>query len=158
MKQTLLSFENNIKNHNNIDNENHNDTNLNRLSGKIVHTLKLPFKSDHGINLIKSIKTSTKKSLPEKHDVRIILTGTKLSFQFNIEDDTNKQHKHDLVYFSRHPSTDCTDSYIGETARHLSECVLDHAGRDTKSHIVRHCSNSNHKTVNIENFKILNMR
>ena len=32
-----------------------------------------------------------------------------------------------------------------------------HAGRDTKSHIVSHCLNSNHKTVNIKNFKILNM-
>ena len=34
---------------------------------------------------------------------------------------------------------------------------MDHACRDTKSHIVRHCLNSNHKTVNIENFKILNI-
>ena len=95
--------------------------------------------------------------MPEKHDVRIILTGTKLSSQFNIKDDTNKQHKHDLVYFSRCPSTDCTDSYIGETARRLSERVMDHTGRDTKSHIVRHCLSCNHETVNIENFKILNM-
>ena len=55
-----------------------------------MHTLKLPYKGDHGINLIKSIKTSTKKSLPEKHDLRIILTGTKLSSQFNIKDDINK--------------------------------------------------------------------
>ena len=55
-----------------------------------MHTLKLPYKGDHGIKLIKSIKTSTKKSLPEKHDLRIILTGTKLSSQFNIKDDINK--------------------------------------------------------------------
>ena len=158
MKQTLGSFENNNKNHNNnINNENHNDTNLNRLSDKIVHTLKLPYKGDNGINFMKSIKTSTKKSLPEKHDVRILLTGTKLSSQFNIKDDTNKQHKHDLVYFSRCPSTDCTDSYIGETARRVSERVMDHAGRGTKSHIVRHGLTSNNETVNIENFKILNM-
>ena len=158
LKQTLDSFENNYKNHNNnINNENHNDTNLNRLCDKIVHILKLPYKGDHGINLIKSIKTSTKKSLSDKHDVRIILTGTKLSSHFNIKYERNKQHKHDLVYFSRCPSTDCTDSYIGETARHLSERVMDHAGRDTKSHIVRHCLNSYHGTVNIENFKILNM-
>ena len=34
---------------------------------------------------------------------------------------------------------------------------MDHAGRDTNSHIVRHCLNSNHETVNIENFKSLNM-
>ena len=157
LKQTLDSFKNNNKNHNNnINNENHNDTNLNRLSDKIAHTLKLPYVGDHGINLLKSIKTSTKKFSPDKHDVRIILTGTKLSSHFNIKDDTTKQHKHDLVYFSRCPSTDCTDSFIGETARRLSERVMDHAGRDTKSHIVRQCLNSNHETFNIENFKILN--
>ena len=62
IKQTLDSFKNNNKSHNNkVNNKNHNDTNLNMLSDKIVHTLKLPYKGDHGINLIKSIKTSTKK-------------------------------------------------------------------------------------------------
>ena len=66
-------------------------------------------------------------------------------------------NNNDLVYFSRCPSTNCTDSYIGETARRLIERVMDHAGRDAKSHIVRHCLNSNYETVNIENFKILNM-
>ena len=158
LKQILVSFENNNKNHsNNINNENHNDTNLNRLSDKIVHTLKLPYKGDNGINFMKSIKTSTKKSLPEKHDVRILLTGTKLSSQFNIKDDTNKQHKHDLVYFSRCSSTKFTDIYIGETTRRLSERVMDNAVRETKSLIVRHGLNSNHETVNIENLKILNM-
>ena len=32
---------------------------------------------------------------------------------------------------------------------------MGHAGRHTKSHIVRHCLNSNRETANIENFKIL---
>ena len=77
IKASTWFFWNNNKNHsNNIDNENHNDTNLNRLSDKTEHTLKLPY-SDEGhndINLIKSIKTSIKTLLPEKHDVRIILT------------------------------------------------------------------------------------
>ena len=96
--------------------------------------------------------------MPEKHDVRIILADTKLSSQFDIKDDANKQHKYDLAYLSRCPSTDCPDSYIGETARRLSERAMDHADRDTKSHIVRHFLNSKHETVNIENFKILKMR
>ena len=69
--------------------------------------------------------------MPGKHDVRIILTGTKLSYQFNIKDDTNKQHKNDLVYFSRCLYTYCIGSYMGETARRLSERVMDHAVRDT---------------------------
>ena len=131
--------------------------NISSLSDKIVCTLKLPYRGDHGTNLIKSIRMSTKMSLPENHDVRIILKGTKLSSQFNIKDDTNKQLKHGSIYFSRCPSTNQADSYIEETARRLSERVLDHAGRDTKSHIVRHCLNSNHETVNIEHFKILNV-
>ena len=67
---------------------------MHNLSDKIVHTLKLPYKDDHLTNLIKSIKKSTKKSLPEAHDVRIILRGTKLSSQFSIKDKQhNKQHK-----------------------------------------------------------------
>ena len=99
---------------------------------------------------MKPIKTSTKKSLPKKHGVRIILTGTKLSLQFNIKYDTNKQHKHDLVYFSRCPFMDCTNSYIGEIARRLSERVMDHAGRDKKSHIARDVLNS--KSQNFQEF------
>ena len=110
-----------------------------------MYTLKLLYKGDHSTNLIKSLKAPTWKSLAENDDVRIILTGN------NIKDATNKSNKHDLVYFSRCPSTTCTDSYTGETAPHLSERVTDQAGRDTKLHIVRHCLNSNHKgTILIE--------
>ena len=56
---------------------NNSDTNINNLS--IVRTLKLPYKGNHDIDLLKSVKTSTKKTLHEKHVVRIILKGTKLS-------------------------------------------------------------------------------
>ena len=38
-----------------------------------LYTLKLTYEGDHNINLMKSIKTSTKKKLPAKHDLRIIL-------------------------------------------------------------------------------------
>ena len=34
---------------------------------------------------------------------------------------------------------------------------MDHVGKDTKSHIVRHCLSPSHETVNTENFKILTM-
>ena len=38
LKQTLDSFKTRNKNHNNIYNKNNNDTNINNLSDKIVHT------------------------------------------------------------------------------------------------------------------------
>ena len=53
-----------------------------------------------------------KKTLIDNHDVGIILTDIKWSFHFNIKDDWDKQYKHDLVYFSKCPSTTCADSYI----------------------------------------------
>ena len=73
------------------------DTNINNWSHKIVHTLKLRYKGDQGIHLITSIKTSTKKIIPEKYNARIILTSTKLGSEFNIKDSTKKQHRLDLV-------------------------------------------------------------
>ena len=61
-KKTIDSFKTSNKNYNNkINNKNNNDKNINNLSDKIVHTLKLSYKGDHGTNLIKSLKASTKK-------------------------------------------------------------------------------------------------
>ena len=76
-------------------------------------------------------KSQLKSHSLKKHDVRIILTETKLRSQFNIKDDANKEHKHDLVYYSRFPSTNCTVSNIEETARRLGERAMDQAVRDT---------------------------
>ena len=41
---------------------------------KLYIQKKLQYKGDHGINFIKSIKTSTKKTSPDDDDVRSILT------------------------------------------------------------------------------------
>ena len=77
-KQTPDSFKTTSKEYNKI-NKNNSNMNINNYSDKIVHTLKLPYKGNHGTNLIKLIKASTMKSLPEKHDVKINLTGAKFS-------------------------------------------------------------------------------
>ena len=72
LKQTLDSFKTSSKEYKNkIKNKNNNDMNVTNLSDKIVHNLILPYQGDHDTNSIKSIKSSTKKSLPENHDVRI---------------------------------------------------------------------------------------
>ena len=78
------------------------------------------------------IKLSPKKTLPDNHDLRILETGTKLSSYFNIKDDKNKQHKHDLVSFSCSSSFTCTDCCIGETGRCLHELVVDLTGTGQK--------------------------
>ena len=56
----------------------------------------------------------------------------------NIKDDTTVNSEHDLVYFSRCLFTTCADIYVGEAVKRC-ERVVDHAGRDMRLHIVRHC-------------------
>lgn len=71
MKKTFDSYKTSNKNYNNnIYNKNNSDTNINHLYDKTVHNLK-PCKGKDGINLIKSIKTSTKKMLPEKNNAKL---------------------------------------------------------------------------------------
>ena len=47
-----------------------------------------------------------------------------------------------------------TDVCIGVTAKRLSKRVVEYAGGRMKSHIVRHCLNTDHETVNTKNFQI----
>ena len=45
----------------------------------------------------------------------------------------------------------CTDNYLGESARRISERVIDHGGRDKKSHLFRHAVVNEHRN----DFKII---
>ena len=63
-------------------------------------------------------------------------TYSQLSSCFNIKDKTKFPHKHDLVYHAKCAEESCTDDYVGETARCISEYVLDHSERDENSHIL----------------------
>ena len=49
----------------------------------------------------------------------------------------------------------CSDDYIGESARYIIERVKDHGGKDTKSHVLKHSSEKEHVEVTQEDFKII---
>ena len=48
--------------------------------------------------------------------------------------------KHDLAYYAECPEESCSDDYVGETARCISEKVIDHGGRDKNYHVLKHQS------------------
>ena len=48
------------------------------------------------------------------------------------KDNTEFLHKQDLVYHTDCPVENCNDDYVGETARRISERVINHGGRDKK--------------------------
>ena len=76
---------------------------------------------------------------------RICYTGIKLDTKFiNIKDLVKKSHQHDVVYYAACPKPVFVEHYTGETGRGLNERVIDHNGRDKKSHLYKHSQESNH--------------
>ena len=53
----------------------------------------LPYKGKAGETRLKSLRDT----LTANNTCKIFNTGTKLASKFNIKDDINKKHKHDLI-------------------------------------------------------------
>ena len=84
--------------------------------------------------------------LLENVTTRVTYSGTRLSSKFTkIKDITVKEHQRNIVHYVKYPESKCSENYTGETARRLSERVLDHNGRDAKSHLVKHAIEKCHK-------------
>ena len=96
---------------------------------------------------LKSLLSSTVKA-------KIGFTGKKLSTSFQIKDQTKFEHKHDIIYLGTCPQDNCSENYIGESGRQISERIIDHKGRDQKSHIFKHSSENCHQHF-YNSFKII---
>ena len=68
---------------------------------------------------------------------------------------TKQNQNNDLTYLGKCPEKTCSENYLGETARRIKERVLEHAGKDKKSHMLRHILQSGHPSVTLIDFKIL---
>ena len=119
------------------------------------HLLILPYQGDRGNALIKSLQKRLRNLLPNHKNTQVTYTGKKLSTCFNIKNQTTFEHHHDIVYYGKCLEVDCTDNYIGVASRRVSERIIDHNGRDRKSHLFRHSVENNHKNVERQDFKIL---
>ena len=70
-----------------------------------------------------------------------------------VKDRTKFEHKHDVIYFGKRPEQNCTDNYLGESARRISKGIIDHGGQDKKSH---HFAVVNeHRNASYDDFKII---
>ena len=115
--------------------------------------ISLPYKGKQGENVIRSLRNTLDKILPQDVEPKFIYTGTKLSTKFQIKDKTKDEHKHDLVYYGKCP--ECDESYVGETGRRLQDRVDEHSGKDSKSNILRNSCQENDKNVSRINFQFL---
>ena len=114
-----------------------------------THMLVLPYKAEKGEKLIKPLNKHVKKVLPENHLSRHAYSSKKLRSFFNIKDQTKLEHNNDLTYLVKRPEKTCSENCLGETARRINERVLEHAGKDKKSHMLQHTLQSVHPSVSL---------
>lgn len=119
---------------------------------RIVMTL--PYKGRKGESLIRTM-CRTINSLTNNTSIQLIYKSKKLSTMFQIKDTTPTEHMHNVVYELTCPTDNCKASYIGETARRLSTRVLEHAGVDNNSHMLKHAIDSGHHSVTMKDVNIL---
>ena len=110
-----------------------------------------------GIGLTKSLKRNLDKHLPNNIKTQVTYTGQKLNTQFNVKDRTKFEHKHDVIYFGKRPDRTALViiNYLGESARRISDRIIDHGGRDEKSHLFRHAVVNEHDNASYDDFKII---
>ena len=116
--------------------------------------LKLPFRGSKGDALVRSLKNSLERYLPDTN-CKIVHTGSKLSQYFNLKDSVDEKHLSNLIYKFDCRNKKCKEDYIGETARRIEVREEDHRGKDKKSHIFQHTKATKHPCANKKNFVIL---
>ena len=120
-----------------------------------AHRLILPYKGKQEQKIIKPVNSYVKRLLPQNRTAQHARKSRKLDSALDIKDQTKLEHKHDLPYLVKCPENTCSETYLGKAARRLNERILEHAGKDDKSHMLKHTLQSGHTSVSPNNFRIL---
>ena len=118
--------------------------------------LVLSYAGKHGNNIIRNMRRQLNKHLKDDVKVMIMYQRNKLSSRFQVKDQTNLEHRNDVVYCCKCPENDSDGFYIGETDWRISERIIDHNKRDKNSHPLQHAQNKKHALVWVNDFTILN--
>ena len=116
--------------------------------------LVLPHQRDKRLHIVSSMKRYVNKVLRDNVKVQTSYTGKRLSSCFKAKDKTNFVHQHDIIY-QKQCSENCSDGYIGQSARRIIKRVKDHGRRDAKSHVSKRSILKEHVEVTQKNFEII---
>ena len=93
--------------------------------------MSLPYGGDAGNALIKKLKRTLQKTLPDNVQPTISVRGTKLQSQFQIKDKVREKHSTDFIYgYDCKQSDTCKENYVGETRRRKEKRTNEHAHTD----------------------------
>ena len=88
--------------------------------------LLLPYERDRGTGWTKSLKRNLNIHVRSDVKTQVTFIGWKRSTQFNVKDRSKFEHKH-VIYFGKYLEQNYADNYLGESARTISERIMDHA-------------------------------
>ena len=155
-------FEEHNKATSGTDNSNNsfNDDNIFSMNNDLATLEKHPllvisYQGKNGDHVLKSFKKGMRKMLPNKLKPHIVFTGGKVGRSFQIKDKTEIKHNHDITYYKECPEKQCNENYIGEPGRRISESIIDHTARDSKSYVHKHCIGTGHISPDINDVIII---
>ena len=96
------------------------------------------------------------KLLPNNTNIEMALKRTTLISCFNVKDNIDFEHNHDLIYYTKCPEPTSFDHYMGESDRRITGLIKDDGGRDHTSHVLKRSIEKSHKNVTTTDFKIIN--
>ena len=128
---------------------------INTESGNKHHLLQSPYQGEQGSRLVKSLKRSITKLLPKTTQLELGFSASKVRTHFQIKDKIIFEHNYDVVFLGTCPENNCSDNYVGKSARHISERIIDHNGRDQNSHFFKHSCCKNHPNTSKTDFQII---
>ena len=120
-----------------------------------THRLILLYKGTNGQKIIKSLNNYVKRLLPQNHTAQHVYISRKLGSAFDIKDQRKLVHKHDLTSLVKCPENTSSETCLGEKARRLNERIMEHAGKDNKSHMLKYTLQSGYPSVSPNDFRIL---
>ena len=109
----------------------------------------IPYQGKNREHILKSRKKGMKKMLLNNVKPPKAFAGRKVGTSFQIKDKTKMKHNHGIAYYNECPEEQC------KTGRRISERIIDHAGRDSKSYFYKHFIESGHRSPDINDFKII---
>ena len=128
---------------------------INIESGNKRHVLVLPYQGEQGSRFVKYLKRSIKKLLPKETQLEFGFTDSKLSTHFQIKDQVELEHNHDVVHVRTCPENNCSDNYVGESTRRIPERIIYQYGGDQNSHLFNHNCIKHHPNTSKNDLKII---
>ena len=105
------------------------------------------------MHIISSIRKQVNRVHPDDVKMMLSFTGKKRSTCFNVKDKTAFNHENDIVCYAKCPEESCPHDYVGESGTRVLERAKDRNGRDTSSHIFKHCVAADHLFVSFDDLR-----